>query len=305
MALLLSLLCLIGCAQAESTEAAPEYGLYISEAQSNNDADWALGFHDYIEIGNRGSQTVKLSHYFLSRYEDDPFACHLPAKELAPGEYALLVCDVDLLDLRLSKDGCALYLHHRDGTLCDSVELPAMENNVWQAEHGLNPWPSPGYANTFEGAEAYRASLQQKLVISEVVSSNSKLLPLNDDYHDLIEIQNIGTETVNLSAYYLSDKKSNPYLWQMPDVALAPGECYVVQASGDEGAQEAPFKVSATGEVLYISDDYGDCIDALYIPALSPDTSYGRCGDRLCYYAQPTMGQPNPAGYEGIVIEPR
>ncbi len=300
--LMVLLLCVCGFALAEETVS---YDLYISEAQSNNDTDWALGFHDYIEIGNRGSQTVKLSHYFLSRDEDDPFACHLPAKELAPGEVVLLVCDVDLLGLRLPKEGCDLYLHHRDGGLCDGVELPAMENNVWQAEHGLTDLPSPGYANTPEGAAAYRASFDQKLVISEVISSNSKLLPMADEYYDLIEVQNIGAETVKLSDYYLSDKKSNPYLWQMPETELAPGECYVVQASGDELEGTAPFKISATGEALYISDLDGECVEALYVPALTPDTSYGRYGDALRYYDQPTMGEPNPDGYTGITLTPQ
>lgn len=296
------LLALSGMALAEEPVS---YDLYISEAQSNNDTDWAIGFRDYIEIGNRGSQTVKLSHYFLSRYEDEPFACHLPAKELAPGEYILLVCDVDLLDLRLSKEGCDLYLHHRDGTLCDGVELPAMENNVWQAEHGLTELPSPGYANTTEGAAAYRASFEQKLVISEVISSNSKLLPMADEYYDLIELQNVSDAPVNLQNYYLSDKKSNPYLWQMPDYELAPGECYVVHASGDELEGTAPFKVSATGEALYLSNLEGECVEALYVPALTPDTAFGRFGDLLRYYDQPSMGEPNPDGYKGITLTPQ
>lgn len=281
------------------------YDLYISEAQSNNDTDWTLGFHDYIEIGNRGNQTVKLSHYFLSRHKEDPFACCLPARELAPGETILLVCDVDLRDMRLPKEGCELYLYHRDGTLCDGVELPAMENNVWQAEHGLTTQPSPGYANTAEGAAAYRASFDQKLIISEVISSNSKLLPVADEYDDLIEVQNISTETIRLNDYYLSDKKSNPYLWQMPEVELAPGECYVVHASGDELEGAAPFKVSATGEALYLNNLDGECVEALYVPALTPDTSFGRFGDELRYYDQPSMGKPNPDGYKGITLTPQ
>ncbi|MBR5545384.1 MAG: CotH kinase family protein [Clostridia bacterium] len=303
--LLLIIAVLLTVCSFAAAEELVSYDLYISEAQSNNDTDWALGFHDYIEIGNRGSQTVKLSHYFLSRDAKDPFACHLPSKELAPGEVVLLVCDVDLLGLRLPKEGCDLYLHHRDGGLCDGVELPAMENNVWQAEHGLTMLPSPGYANTQEGAAAYRASFNQKLVISEVISSNSRLLPVNDEYYDLIELQNISNESVRLSDYYLSDKKNNPYLWQMPEKELAPGECYVVHASGDELDGTAPFKVSATGEALYLNDMDGECLEALYVPALTPDTSFGRYGDELRYYDQPTMGEPNPDGYLGITLTPQ
>lgn len=122
---------------------------------------------------------------------------------------------------------------------------------------------------------------------------------------DLIELQNISDETVDLSQYCLLDKKSNPYLWQMPEVELAPSEFYVIRASGDELDGTAPFKVSATGEALYISNLDGECTDALYVPALMPDTSFGRFGDRLCYYDQPSMGEPNPEGYAGITLTPQ
>ena len=279
MALLLALVLLCSCCSAWAEDEAA-YELMISEAQSNNDTDWSLGFYDYIELYNGGDSAVMLSDYFLTRDEAEPFSCHLPAMELAPDSYVLLICDVDLRDLRLPKEGCELYLYHRDGTLCDDVELPEMENNVWQAEAGLTNQPSPGYANTAEGAAAYRASYMagQTLVINEVVSSNSKLLPQNEEYNDLIELSNVGSETINLNDYYLSDKKKNPFLWQMPHVQLAPGEVYVIQASGNQNAYEAPFKIPATGEAIYISDKNGQCIDALYVPPLTPDTSYGRSG---------------------------
>ena len=303
--LLLLLLLTLALCGASAEEAS--YELSISEAQSNNDTDWSLGFHDYIELYNGGDTAVMLSDYFLTRDEDEPQACHLPARELAPDSYALLICDVDLRDLRLAKEGCELYLYHRDGTLCDGVELPAMENNVWQAEQGLTLMPSPGYANTPEGAAAYRASIAvgQTLVISEVVSSNSKLLPQNDAFNDLIELQNVGDETINLNDYYLSDKKKKPFLWQLPHVELAPGACYVVQASGNQNAYEAPFRIPATGEAVYITDKNGQCVDALYVPPLQPDTSYGRSGDALSYFELPSIGRPNPEGATGVTDTPQ
>ena len=103
LALLLVLLPAAGLAQEAGV-----YELYITEAQSNNDTDWSLGFHDYIEIHNASDRPVMLSQYFLTRDESQPFFCHLPARELAPGGYALLICDVDLLDLRLPKEGCEI-----------------------------------------------------------------------------------------------------------------------------------------------------------------------------------------------------
>lgn len=289
-------------AQAEQAEPA---ALIITEAQSNNDADWALDFRDYVELFNAGDSALTLSDFFLSRNDEEPTQCHLPAVELAPGEYALLLCGTNLPDLSLPKEGCPLYLFRRDGTLTDSVQLPAMENNVWLRDEGLAQQASPGYPNTAEGAAAYRASFVQTLVISEVVSSNSKLLPLEDEYNDLIELTNTGDAPVALDGYYLSDKKKSPFMWQLPAVELQPGGCYVVQASGSTGGKTAPFKISATGETLYLYDAGGKCVDALLVPALQPDTSYGRSGNALCYFAEPSIGKPNPEGAVGVTETPQ
>ena len=303
--LLLTALVLAMLAACAAAEAVPSYELTISEAQSNNDTEWALGFCDYIELFNGGDSAVNLSDYALTRDEREPLACPLPDVLLAPDSYALIVCDVDV-QMHLPKEGCALMLVHRDGTLCDAVELPAMEDNVWQAEHGLTQQPSPGYPNTAEGAAAYRATLtpRQTLVISEVVSSNSRFSPVDGEYYDLIELQNTGSEAVTLAGFYLSDKKKEPTRWRLPGVTLEPGQCYVVQASGRGTGSEAPFKVSADGETLYLSDAQGQCVDALYVPALQPNTSYGRSGDALCYFAEPSIGKANPEGVSSVTAAP-
>lgn len=301
-AVLTVLLC-FGCAGAEEADA---YAVYISEVQSNNDADWALAFQDYVEIYNGGDSELQLGDYCLSRKAEEPFAHPLPEKSVAPGGYAVLLCGVDLPELSLPKDGCRLFLHHRDGTLCDQAEIPGMEDNVWQREQGLTLMASPGYDNTEYGAEAYRQACREKqtLVISEVVSSNSRLMPARGEYNDLIELENIGAEPVRLSGYYLSDSKSEPFAWQLPDVLLAPGENYVVQASGEKRNNEAPFKISATGETLYLNDKDGVCVEALYVPRLAENASYGRVGAKLFYYDEPSMGKPNAQGYTGVAAVP-
>ena len=143
------------------------------------------------------------------------------------------------------------------------------------------------------------------LIISEVVASNSKLLPLDGEYYDLIELTNTGSEPVQLSDFYLSDSKKKPLLWQLPQKELAPGKCYVVQATGNESSQEAPFKVSSDGEKLYLNDAQGENIHKLEVPELLPNTSYGLHDGVLYYYDEPTIGKANPAGYSGISAAPQ
>lgn len=283
--------------------------LQISEVQTNNDTDWALGFQDYIELYNPGDHAVSLSGHYVTAKEKDPFACALPDMEVPAGAYIVLACDTDLKGFGMSKNSGKLFLFHQDGTLCDAVKLPAMQNAVWQREHGLTTLPSPGYANTAEGAAAYRAEIakEQKLIISEVVSTNSKYNPLNDEYYDLIEVYNAGSRTVWLNEYYLSDSKGNLDAWRLPKVELGAGKYYVIQASGnteDPERNEAPFKVSSEGELLYLSDENGVCVDAVYVPALLPNTSYGRHENALYYYGTPSVGKANGNGAGGITAMP-
>ncbi len=277
--------------------------LYLSEVMSNNDLLWATGFLDYVELYNGGDTTLRLSDYYLSKVAYDPYQCRLPDVELPPDGYLAIYCDGTSISFNLPKEGCYLWLTRADGALSDEADIPAMEDTVWQREHGLTTLPSPGYANTAQGAADYRASLKQTLLINEVVASNSTLLPREEEYYDLIELYNAGTEPVELSDYYLSDKKKDLLLWRLPADSLAPGEYYVVYASGN-GGDEASFKLSSDGETLYLSNAAGECADALAFPALQPEMGYGRSGDALCYFDTPTIGSANPQGMSGLTDTP-
>lgn len=149
------------------------------------------------------------------------------------------------------------------------------------------------------------ASAEEGLYISEVLSTNSKLLPVEDEYCDLIELYNQGESPVQLSDYYLSDQQSNLRLWQLPQKELAPGEYYVVKATDEYLEGTAPFKVAAEGETLYLSRAEGEAVDTLSVPALTPNASYGRYENIFCYYDEPTPGKPNPEGFSGITPVPQ
>lgn len=123
------------------------------------------------------------------------------------------------------------------------------------------------------------AILLAAVLISEVQSSNG----------DWIELQNTGSETENLVAWGLSDKRANPFKWQFPaGWRLAPGEYRKL---------EAPFGISASGETLYLTRP--GCLtpsDEVAVPALPAGTSWGRCegnGGSWRYFTTPTPGAAN------------
>lgn len=62
-------------------------------------------------------------------------------------------------------------------------------NQAGTHDNGIVDYPSPGYANTLEG---YMAAItgRRGLVISEVVSCNTKYSPFNKNYCDMVEIFN-------------------------------------------------------------------------------------------------------------------
>lgn len=301
----LFLLCLtnacVCCAQAEV------YDVVITEVQSNNTAGWEFDFSDYIEICNNSDQAISLSDYAVSRKADRPFDYPLPDQMLLPGEYTVLLCDTDLNGMSLSKNGFTLYLYHKNGMLCDLANIPPMADAVWQRDAGLTSTPSPGYENSPEGARKYlhEKAAQQKLIISEVMSSNSSQMPVDKAYYDLIELMNVGSEPLNLCGYYLSDSKDNLKQWQLPSVTLNPGKCFTVYASGiDNKNRHAPFKISSDGETLYLSTSDGRCADVMVVPVLPHNASYGRYDNSLYYYDTPTIGAKNNTGAAYITAIP-
>ena len=135
------------------------------------------------------------------------------------------------------------------------------------------------------------------LAFTEAMSSNSKYAALNGDYCDWIELTNVSTEPIRLSDYWLSDSKTNPQKFQLPDVTLQAGERYIVYCNGVGEGNQASFKISSSGEKVYLSNAEGFC-DRIKVPSdLIPDTSYGRKDGEWLYFDDPTPGSENGAGY--------
>ena len=135
------------------------------------------------------------------------------------------------------------------------------------------------------------------LAFTEAMSSNSKYAALNNNYCDWIELTNVSTEPIRLSDYWISDSKTNPQKFQLPDVTLQAGERYIVYCNGVGEGNQALFKISSSGEKVYLSNAEGFC-DRIKVPSdLIPDTSYGRKDGEWLYFDDPTPGTENGYGY--------
>ena len=145
------------------------------------------------------------------------------------------------------------------------------------------------------------------VVITEVCPKNEGVLADADgDFSDWIELGNLGSETVPLKGWYLSDKEDQLYLWPLPEVSLAPGETLLVFASGKDrtGAEmHASFSLS-DGETVTLSTPTQEPVSAVTISGLTEGFSLARTGDGAYVpTAFCTPGQPNTAeGYEAFQL---
>ena len=123
-------------------------------------------------------------------------------------------------------------------------------------------------------------TFNQNIYINEFLASNLKNLKDEfGEYDDWIEIYNTGSSFINLSDFYLSDDLNILDKYNFPSVTLAPNEYFIVWADDDEedqGENHATFKLSASGEAVYLSDANFNLVDGLTYGEQQTDMGYAR-----------------------------
>jgi len=127
---------------------------------------------------------------------------------------------------------------------------------------------------------AVAASHAGNVVINELMASNVSIISDQDgEFDDWIELYNNSSSAVDLSDYYLSDDATDLGKWQFPSGTVIPANAYlVVWADNDitQAGYHANFKLSATGESLFLVDGSGSFADLLSFADQYTDSSYGR-----------------------------
>lgn len=269
----------------------------ITEVMPHNNKYPVAGvFTGYVEFYNPHSQPVTLSDFSLCDTPDAVFAA-LPSVTLESGRYAVVAAgDLNVL---LSRQGKTLYLRDAEGRDAGAFTYPAPGSNTTCSDNGY-ALPTPGYANSDAGYLAYineRAGLR----INEVMTGNSRYLEKDGDTHDMVELFNAGSVSVDLSSYYLSDSRKDLKKYRLPAVTVAPGEYCTVYCDGDMiSGVYAPFSLSSEGEFLVLSRADGTVEDAFDVPHIPVDRSWGRGEGGMRYFETPGFGKANPAGYKAL-----
>lgn len=261
--------------------------------------------NDWVELHNREETAVTLDGYYLTDDPEKPQMLSLAGMTIAADGYLVITLD-DLAPFRLAKDGEAVYLTFDDAVISGFLFGASQDGESFDG-NGVCLYSTPGQPNTEEGYYAYLETLTlPELIISEVMSSNSKYLPVNGECYDLVEVKNNSDAPLDLSAYTLTDKHSEPDRYSFPAVTLQPGEFFVIYCSGETklGNNHTSFKLSADGETVYLTKN-GKFIDALSVPAdLPKNESFGRVGNIPYYLEAPTFGAENTVGYQQAISAP-
>ena len=151
------------------------------------------------------------------------------------------------------------------------------------------------------------------VVINEVMASNG----VYDDgqSHDWIELYNNGSNTVDLSGWYLSDGKKNLEKFCFPEgTKLKAGAYLIVYCTGEDDVDPgkgsefyASFSLSASGETITLSDADVNPVQQLEYPQQHVNISYGlpQGGGEYGYFQEGTPGKKNAAtAFSGVTEAP-
>ncbi len=128
----------------------------------------------------------------------------------------------------------------------------------------------------FEG----KLSSINDVVINEFMASNKEAVADQDgDFDDWIELYNKGTETIDLSGFGLSDDVNALGKYSIPEGTTLDADEYLIVWADDDQEQDglhAQFKLSGSGESIYLTDTNGAVIDEVTFGEQITDQSMAR-----------------------------
>ncbi|MCR4721793.1 MAG: CotH kinase family protein [Lachnospiraceae bacterium] len=132
--------------------------------------------------------------------------------------------------------------------------------------------------NAETGMNTGTTGVEHKIVINEILSSNSMNMEHDGKFCDMIELANISDEDVDLSDYHLSDTLFDPMKAQLGGTIEKGGFAvfYCVGEGAELEKNELPFKISASGETLVLTKGAGNIVETVEVPELEKNVSYAR-----------------------------
>lgn len=320
-----------GCAIVDPPKDTPARGeltdLVISEIHYNPLPDnTILGDQfEFVELYNRGNSELSLKQVAFTDGIDYTFSENAKIK---PGEYLILASNEAEFTRRYQIEPYDQYT----GNLKDSGERLAMtdmsvQREFFSIEYGdQSPWPvaadGSGYSMAAKSTDADLSNASQWRASLLLNGSPGKqdpgpvyvneVMPHTDPPdEDAIELYNPNSVPVDISGWYLTDSKSSPTKYRIPDGTVITADGYKVFYSHDfnDTTLASHFNLSEYGEDVYLVASPSDALYRGYIHgftfnALENKKTFGRFvnsagEERFVIEKNPTLGSPN----EGPVIK--
>ncbi|MBK9992511.1 MAG: CotH kinase family protein [Saprospiraceae bacterium] len=119
-----------------------------------------------------------------------------------------------------------------------------------------------------------------EVVINEIMASNTTTVSDQDgEFDDWIELYNTSSQTMDISGWSISDNPDNLMKFTFPDSTFIPANSYLVIWADEDGLQSgmhANFKLSASGENLYLVDKDIKIVDSMSYSTLGTDIAFAR-----------------------------
>lgn len=122
----------------------------------------------------------------------------------------------------------------------------------------------------------------QEVTVNEIAASNVDGSGLTDEagqYEDWIELYNNTGRDINLQGYYLTDDPARLNKWAFPDNTIIKSKGYLIvwaDEDQDDGPLHSNFKLSKSGESVYLSNGSNRMVDTLTFGAQQDNKSYSR-----------------------------
>lgn len=263
-------------------------------------------YDDWIELYNNGTSAVDISGYKLTDDQTDFTAFSFPnGTILNAGDYIVVWADRDLsqtgyhADFGLSANGETLYLADSNLIIVDSIAFNSQTADISFGRFPNGTGSFQSMTPTIGAQNMVSVITTGDLVINEFLASNDVTQTDQDgEYDDWVELYNKGTQALDISGYKLTDDKTDFTVFSFPiGTMIQPDSFIVVWADGDvtQTGYHADFKISASGESIYLSDSSSTIIDSVQFGAQTTDVSYGRYpnGTGSFQTMSPTFGAQN------------
>lgn len=309
----------------------PFPSLWLNEVQPINTSG-PLDDHGerepWIEMYNAGQTNIDLTGIYLSDDSSQLAKWQFPAgSQISPGQFLLIWADGQPAQSTVLAPHTSFRLNGTNGLVVLSRAQPngpgvldyfdyliTTPTNSFGAFPDGDPRkrrmlyvPTPGAPNdaTFPGVE---------VVINEWMAASQSILrdPADGQFEDWFELYNSGTNTVDLSGFYLSDSIGNTTLFQIPPgYQIPPGGFRLIWADS-EPAQNAPgadlhvnFSLKTDGEEIALFTPGGDVIDAVAFGPQASNITEGRFPDgphgARVFFSAPSPGTTNKAEFANQV----